>query len=174
MTSSFVLRLGPSGSATVCRGWRYLLFNDYSQMRPAEHIREQLGYRRHWKQRNAWIHLDMRLDDNVCPRLGQYTHLVPDHFPKWLLTCLPIIPRNHPNLVTPVLACKSTSMESEFGEQGPHIVPGLIPGRWIVLGEGNGIRIKIKITSANDEEPSAIQVYPSREPIRADAWEHSF
>jgi hypothetical protein len=174
MTSSFVLKLEPNGSATVCRGWRYLFFNDGPKVHTEERIREQLGYRGSWEKRDGWVHLHITLDDSVCPRIGQYSHLVPNHSLEWHLSCLPIMPRDHPALVTPILACKSTNLESEFGEEGPHIVPGLIPGRWIVLGTGNGLRITVEVTSVKSEEPSAIQVAPSPEPIRADAWERSF
>lgn len=174
MTSSFVLAVEPDGSATVCRGWRYVFLNDGPKVHTEERIREQLGYRGSWEQRDGRIHLHITLDDSVCPRIGQYSHLVPNHSLEWHLSCLPIMPRDHPTLVTPILVCKSTNLESEFGEEGPHIVSGLVPGRWIVLGTGNGLKIKVEFTSASSEEPSFIRVESSTVPIRDDAWKRSF
>jgi hypothetical protein len=174
MTSSFVVDLGPDGSATVCRGWRYLSTNDGPEVHTLEHLREQLGYRGRWSRRDGWIHLDVRLDDGVCPRIGEYSHLIPNHAPQWHLRCLPLTPRDHPKLTTPILACQSTHADPQpvFGEDDPHAVPGLLPGRWIVLGAENGLRIWVEANSLNGE-PS-VRVEPSTQPVPTDAWEHAF
>jgi hypothetical protein len=173
-TSSFILKLEPDGSGTVCRGWRYLFFNDGPQVHTMEHIREQLGYCGSWKRRDGWVQLDIRLDDSVCPRVGEYGHLVPKHSPEWHLLCLPIVPRDHPTLITPILACQLTNLEPAFGEEEPHVVPGVIPGRWLVLGPGNGLRFKLESSSISREEPPVVRVELSSEPVRADAWKYSF
>ena len=173
-TSSFILNLKPDGSATVCRGWRYLFFNDGPEVHTSEHIREQLGYSGRWKHTGEWVQVDVTLDDGVCPRVGQYSHLVPNHSPEWHLRCLPIEPREHPVLTTPALACQPTNVEPVFGEDEPHVVAGILPGRWLVLGAGNGLRIKVAASSVDGEETPTVQVEYSPELIRTNAWEHSF
>lgn len=174
MTSSFILNLEPDGTATVCRGWRYLFFNDGPQIHTSEHIREQLGYRGRWECRDRWVHLGLKLDDVACPRVGQYSHLVPDHSPEWYLRCLPILPRNHPVLMMPILACQLINVGPIFGEDQPHVVPGILPGQWLVLGAGNGLRIHVVVSSIGGDEVPVVRVEHSPEPVRSNAWEHSF
>lgn len=173
-TSSLILNLKPDGSATVCRGWRYLFFNDGPEVHTSDHIREQLGYSGRWKRTDEWVQVDVTLDDGVCPRVGQYSHLAPNHSPEWHLRCLPIEPREHPLLTTPVLACQPINVEPVFGEDEPHVVAGILPGRWLVLGAGNGLRIKVTANSVGGEETPTVQVEYSPDLIRTDAWEHSF
>lgn len=172
-TSSFVLNLEPDGSATVCRGWRYLFFNDGPQVHTSEHIREQLGYRGRWAYSGRWVHLNIKLDDSVCPRVGEYSQLIPDHFPEWHLRCLPIVPKNHPTLTTPILACQLTNLEGVFGEDQPHVVPGILPGQWLVLGAGNGLIIKVTASSVKADDMPVVRVEYSPELVRTNAWEHS-
>ncbi len=172
-TSSFILNLEPDGSATVCRGWRYLFFNDGPQVHTSEHIREQRGYRGHWQQRGEWVHLDVKLDDSVCPRVEQYSQLIPDHSLEWHLRCLPVIPRNHPMLTTPILACQLTNLEPVFGEDQPHVIPGILPGRWLVLGAGNGLRINVVASSVNGDEMPVVRMEYSPEPVRTNAWQRA-
>ena len=174
MTSSFILSLEPDGSATVCRGWRYLSFNDGPQVHTSEQIREQLGYRGGWHQKGWWMILDLTLDDTVCLRVGEYSHLIPTHASGWHLRCLPVSPKNHPLLARPALACQSLDPQSVFGEDEPHLVAGILPGRWIVLGGGNGLRIKVEANSVGEGELPVLRAEDSEEPLREDAWEHSF
>jgi hypothetical protein len=174
MTSSFVLNLEPNGSATVCRGWRYLFFNDGPQVHTMEHIREQLGYRGRWEFKDAWVHLEIKLDDSVCARVGEYSQLVPRHSHEWYMRCLRIVPMEHPRLATPILACQTTNAEPVFGEDEPHIVAGILAGRWIVLGAGNGLKIRLESSFLTGGESPAIRVEVSPDPIPADGWQESF
>ena len=171
-TSSVVMELMPDGSVTLCRGWRYQFFNDGPEVHTMEHIREQLGYRGHWQSRGHWVHVDLTLDESVCARVGQYTQLVPNHDSDWHLRCLPIAPKEQTTLTMPALICKSTNVDPVFGEDEPHIVAGIIPGQWIVLGTGNGLRIKWE--SVTEGEPNSIQVEPLAAPLPTDAWEQAF
>lgn len=173
-TSAFILHLEPDGSATVCRGWRYVFFNDGPQVHTSEHIREQLGYRGRWAPRGEWAYLDLQRDDSVCPRVGQYSQLVPDHASEWQLRCLPIVPRNHPTLMTPILACQFATLESVFGEDQPHVVPGILPGRWLVLGAGNGLRIHVVASAVDSDDVPVVRVEYAPEPVRTNTWEHPF
>jgi hypothetical protein len=173
-TSSFVLNLDPDGTATVCRGWRYLFFNDGPDVHVSEQIREQLGYRGRWKRRGDEVDVDVRLAEDVCTRVGQYNHLVPSHATEWHLRCLLVTPRNHPTLATPALVCRTPNAEPVLGEDEPHTVPAVLPGHWLVLGPGNGLRIKMQVRSVAGGKPPIVQVEPSRDRIEADAWEHPF
>ena len=174
MTSSFILNLEPDGSAAVCRGWRYLFFNDGPQIHTTEQIREQLGYRGHWEQQGAWVLVSLTIDDSVCARVAQYGNLVPHHATEWQLRFLPLAPKNHPTLTVPILACQPVNPEPAFGEDEPHIVPGILPGRWLVLGMGNGLRIKLAAHSIGSDEAPDVRVEVSPEPLGTDAWENSF
>ena len=173
-TSSFVLNLDPDGSATVCRGWRYLYFNDGPEVHTSERIREQLGYRGRWTRRADEVDVDIRLANDVCPRVGQHSHLIPNHAARWHLRCLAVAPRPHGTLVAPALACRSSNASPDFGEDEPHVADGVLPGPWLILGAGHGLRIKIDMTSVTGHPPPAVRVEPSRDRIEADAWQTAF
>lgn len=173
-TSSFVLDLAPDGSATICRGWRSLFFNDGPQVHTSEQTREQLGYRGRWTRRGDAVDVDVRLADDVCARVGQYSHLVPDHAAEWRLRCLLVAPRPHGALAVPALVCRSSNAQPVFGEDEPHVVEGILPGPWLILGPGDGLRIKIDATSVTGDRPPAVHLEPSRDRIGADAWQTAF
>jgi hypothetical protein len=137
-TSSFVLNLDPDGSATVCRGWRYLYFNDGPEVHTSERIREQLGYRGRWIHRGDGVDFDLRQADGVCARVARYSHLIPDHATQWHLRCFLVAPRPHGALGAPALVCRSSNPEPVFGEDEPHVVEGVLPGPWLILGPGTG------------------------------------
>jgi hypothetical protein len=173
-TSSFVLNLEPDGSATLCRGWRYLYFNDGPEVHTSENIREQLGYRGSWAQRDEWIYLNVAINDGVCPRIGEYSHLIPDHAHEWQLRCLPISLKDSCKFNTPVLACQTTNVEPEFGEDEPHVVPRILPGSWIMLGGGNGLRIRIEAKGVRGKTVPAVNLELSPEPVEVHTWQHPF
>lgn len=171
MASSFILELLPGGGATVCRGWSYQSSNDGPKVHTAESLREQLGYRGRWQERDGWVHLDLRLDDTVCPRVAQYSGLVPDHAPEWHLRCLPVVSRTG-SPAGPLFACGGLDPEPRFGEDGPHALSGILPGSWIVLGAGNGLRISSEGTSVDARgAPPTIRVELSSDRIETGAWD---
>ncbi|HXQ70219.1 MAG TPA: hypothetical protein VN844_07010 [Pyrinomonadaceae bacterium] len=171
-TSSFVMDLMPDGSATLCRGWRYLFFNDGPEVHTMVHIREQLGYSGQWQSRGQWVQVDLTLDESVCERVGEYTNLVPNHASDWHLRCLPVAPTEQTIISTPSLVCKTTNVDPLFGEDEPHVVDGILPGSWIVLGAGNGLRIKWE--SVTESGPTSIQVEALATPLPTNAWEQAF
>ena len=173
-TSSFVVNLETGGAATVCRGWRYLSSNDGPEVHTSETIREQLGYRGRWEKRGKWVSLDLKLDDNVCARVGNYSHLIPDHSTDWHLRCLPIVPRGHSLLTAAALACQSRDVQGRFGEDEPHLVEGILPDRWLILGAGNGLRFRVESCGVGSEGAPVLHVENSPEPVPTGAWEHSF
>src|SRR5262245_55536569 len=102
-TSSFVLDLELDGTATLCRGYQYSLFNDGPEVHTTEHIREQRGYRGRWEHSDGWAHLDLVLDDGVCPRIEPSGGGRPLHAGEWHLRCLPLVPETGATLTTPIL-----------------------------------------------------------------------
>jgi hypothetical protein len=172
--SSFVLDLGPDGSAKVCRGWRYRYFNDGPQVHTSERVNQQLGYRGRWARRGDEIDVDLRLADDVCERIEQYS-VNPDHVSEWHLRCALVAPRPGGPLPGPALVCQSSNAQPEYGQDEPHVVRGVLPGHWLILGPGNGLRIKVDIRSVTGGgPPPEVHVEPSRDRIEADTWKEGF
>lgn len=175
IASSFILNLNADGGATVCRGWRYLFFNDGPDLHTTEHLREQLGYKGHWYKKNEWLHIDISLDENVCLPVKEYSNLVPHHATQWSIRCLAIFPKGHPTLNYPLLACQCVDSTHAFGEDQPHLVSDVIlPGSWILLGPDNGLVIKIISNEIQGDETPVIQIEPAQEFLREDAWMNPF
>lgn len=173
-TSSFVLDLNPDGTATVCRGWRYLFFNDGPRVHTTEHIREQLGYRGSWDRNGLWVIVKLTVDDDVCPAVRQYSQLIPNHASDWHLRGVAIEPIGHQVLTAPAFVCQLAENQAIFGEDEPHLVSGLLQGRWIVLGPGDGMRIKLVTNSVRGEEVLTVRAANSDERVENDSWERSF
>jgi hypothetical protein len=178
MTSSFVLDLEAGGAATACRGWRYLSTHDGPQVHDRENLREQLGYRGRWEVRDGWVHLELRLDDSVCPRVGEYSNLVPRHADQWHLRCVAPAPGT-PGLPPGgrILACRFPGDTPNFGEDGPHVVEGVLPGpgAWLLLGDGNGLRLQVDgATVQGPPAPPAVRVEWSADAVQASSWENAF
>ncbi len=171
--SSFVLNLGPDGSAKVCRGWRYRYFNDGPQVHTSERVNQQLGYRGRWAHRGDEIDVDLRLADDVCERIEQYT-ITPNLASEWHLRCVLVAPRPGGPLAAPALVCRSSNARPEFGEDEPHVVEGVLPGPWLILGPGDGLRIKVDITSVTGRPPPEVHVQQSRDRIEPDTWKEGF
>jgi hypothetical protein len=172
MTSSFILNLDPDKTATICRGWRYLFFNDGPGGHSGENIREQMGYKGHWEYNDKQINVDVTLDDSVCDRVGEYGHLIPDHASRWRMCLLPVVLKGGLLPNTSAVICRPVKREPQFGEDEPHLVGGILPGRWLVLGAGNGLRIRTNL-SGQGRLPSWDIEYSSV-PIQADSWQNSF
>jgi len=182
MESSFVLELAADGGATLCRSWRYLASNSGPQLQTREHLREQLGYRGRWRQAGEEVHVELDRDNAVCPWVGEYTELVPRHVDRWELVCHPVravvagrgpglegTGVHHPRLEGPMLLCSSPFMAPRFGEDEPHLVGGVLlegdgrdpgPHRWIVLGAGKGVRIRVERDSVEATGEERVQMEP--------------
>lgn len=174
MNSSFVLSLDPTGSATACRGWRNSSYNDGPQVHIEDRIREQFGYRGHWEINGLWVHVYLSLDDSVCPTVSEHSHLVPRHTSEWNLRCLSILPTENVTLNMPLLICQLSDAEPVFGEDAPHIVSSIVPGSWLVLSSGNGLRFKLYSDSVSVDAMQTIYSEYSMDLISSDAWTCSF
>jgi hypothetical protein len=168
MRSSFVLTLTEGGSAHLCRGWRYTSSNAGPASRVEERIREQIGYRGGWRRQDECVEVDLTLDDTACRRVAQYSHLVPTHAPEWQLRFLPLQHLANPPLAERILACIPPETQLALGELAPHVVMGVLPGKWLVLSGGNGLCIDIKRGSSGDP---IICLTASAGEILPDAWE---
>jgi len=176
LTSSFVLELLADGSARACRGWRYLSTVDGPEVHRTEHLREQLGYEGRWTPEDGWTRLEVHRVDAACPRIAEYTELVPHHAEEWRLRCVALAPAaGTPRLPEILLACEPAWPHPLFGEDEPHLVPGLVPGRWILLGSGHGLRVRSRAQQegSGPAEPEVeIEAAPDR--VEADSWTRSF
>jgi len=170
MKSSFVLWLDPDGSARLCRGWRNLSFNDGPTLHGSENLAEQLGYRGHWRQSADGVDIDLRLDEDVCPRVGQYSNLVPHHRADWRLRCTMLRPDRHPAYRGPLLACRLDPPVQQFGEDEPHCVP-LQRGPLILLAGGNGLSIETSFDPTGVTPPPPPTIADAPEPIEVDEWQ---
>jgi hypothetical protein len=172
LTSSFVLKMETDGSATVCRGWRWLFNNDGPEVHSREHLREQLGYRGRWEKKGDWAELDLELDDGVCPNVAEYSHMVPNHATRWQLRCVAAFAPGHPAITVPLLVCRLGDGEPAFGEDAPHVVDGVADSRFIPLGGGNGLRIRLD--KKGRDEPSRLVVTTSDDLVQPNSWQKSF
>jgi hypothetical protein len=69
----------------------------------------------------------------------------------------------------PAGQCRLRGDKHAFGEDEPHLVEGLLPGAWPILGRFNGIHIEASAGPGND--PPAVRVESPRRPVSEDAWE---
>jgi hypothetical protein len=172
LTSSFTLELHPDGAATLCRSWRYLATNRGPAVQTEERIREQLGYRGHWRSAGDGVEVTLDRDDTVCPPVGEYLELVPHHDDHWELVCHPVTALEAPGLEAPMLLCASPFEAPRFGEDEPHLVGGVrveggtareggaTPRGWIVLGAGEGVRIEVERSSVEPAGEERVRMRP--------------
>lgn len=176
-TSSFILELKSDGTATACKGWRYLFFNSGPQVNETEHIHEQLGYSGKWNriQNDGWLNLDLFYDDSSCPDIREYSKLIPKHSLQWHLHCLPLILKDHPKIKYPILACQFIDQDKVFGEDEPHLITDNVhQEQWLLLGAGNGLKIKIISNDLNNENMQTVQIDLAPERVTTDDWKQSF
>jgi len=150
-----------------------LFFNDGPRVHTTEHIREQFGYRGFWDRDGLWVNVKLALDDTVCSPVRQYSQLIPNHASEWRLRGLPVEPVDHSILPAPALICQFIENQTIFAEDEPHLVPGLLQGRWIVLGAGDGLRIKLVVGAAAREMLTVHAAKPA-ERVESDSWTQSF
>lgn len=176
-TSSFVLDLQPNGTTTLCRGWRYIFTNDGALgNNSGDHIEEQLSYQGTWQQEGAWIQVELaRTPSKGCEEIGKYTNLVPKHADHWRLSCIPVEVSSPDNPPTPLLVCKLDQYQNLFGEGAPHSMENQqFQGEWIVLGAGNGVRLKVVDNQFPEQAPVEFSAVGAEQEIGVGAWRESF
>jgi hypothetical protein len=170
VTSSFALALDADGTATLCRGWRYTSSNDGPELHEQELIEEQLGYRGRWRPLDGQVEVDLERDATVCPDISRYTRLIPRHETRWRLVCASLAVSRESEGALPILACELDRSGPAFGEDEPHLVPGLLPFPCIALGIGNALALEIETDPTGETPRRLLSVEMRAGPIPADAW----
>jgi hypothetical protein len=172
-TASFVLELRADGGATACRGWRYNFTNDGPEVQTEERFRDRRGYRGSYTVSGGVASVELRADDAICAAVAESSYEL-RRAASFKLRCVVAAPHGHPTLSEPVLLCEW--IDAVAKEEAAHLVAELAPARWMVLGTGNGLRIKLtgQPEGAHEGEPTAISAMPAATPLGTDAWEHSF
>ena len=172
-TASFMLDLAANGAATACRGWRYNFTNDGPEVQTDERFRDQRGYRGRYTVTGGIATVELRADDAICGVVAESSYEL-RRAASLKLRCVLAAPRGHLTLTAPVLLCEW--LDTTAKEAAAHLVAELAPAGWMVLGTGNGLRIKLtgQPEGSHEGEPTAIVALPAIAPLGADAWEHSF
>jgi hypothetical protein len=173
-TMSFVLELAADGAATACRGWDYAMTNDGPTVATEDRFREQHGFRGRYTVRDGLAHAELTADASVCAPIAEYLNGVPRRATAMALRCVLAAPRGGSSSVTnPVLLCDW--QDPDAPEIAFHRVAEVAPRPWIILGSGNGLRIKV--TGAPPSmigDPIAVRAEPAPARIEADAWQKPF
>jgi hypothetical protein len=172
-TAAFALDLAADGSATACRGWRYHFTNDGPKVHTDERFREQQGYRGRYTVTDGVAEVELSTDDTVCPARRE-SELALARATIVKLRCVLVTPHDHPMLRTTALLCQWGGVTS--GEAAAHVVSGLGPEGWMVLGASHGLRVKVtgRPVAARAGTPIAISAEQATAPLGADAWEQPF
>jgi hypothetical protein len=172
-TSVFALELAANGTATACRGWRYVFRNDGPEVHTEDNYREQQGYRGRYVVVDGVAEVELALDNTVCGHVFEGA-LALVRAPQLKLRCVLAAPQGPTQLTAPVLLCRSA--EGRPTELDAHVVEQLAPTGWFVLGGGNGLRISVtgRPPGAQEGEDMKTTAQVSDAPLRTDAWKHSF
>jgi hypothetical protein len=170
-TMSLVLELAGDGAATACRGWDYAMNNDGPTVHTEDRFREQQGFRGRYQLRDGVAEAELVADDEVCPRVAEYAKGVPRRATTMKLRC--VLAASRGSVPGPVLLCDwhdATTPEVEAFR-----IRDVVDKPWMVLGGGNGLRIKV--TGAPPRligDPPRVTVEAAPAPIDASAWQHPF
>lgn len=172
-TSVFALELAADGTATACRGWRYVFRNDGPEIHTEENYREQQGYRGRYAVVDGVAEVDLALDNGVCGHVFEGA-LALARAPQLKLRCVLAAPQGATQITAPVLLCRPAAGRPT--ELDAHVVEQLAPADWFVLGGGNGLRVWItgRPPGAHEGEDLKATVQTADAPLRTDAWELPF
>lgn len=172
-TSAFALDLAADGTATACRGWRYLFRNDGPEVHTEDHYREQQGYRGQYTVVDGAAEIALALDNAVCGHVFEGS-LALARAPRVKLRCVLATPRGASQLTAPVLLCRP--VDGQPAELDAYMVEQIAPAGWFVLGSGNGLRVWVtgRPPGAQEGDDVKAMVKVSDAPLGTNAWEHSF
>ncbi len=172
-TSSFVLNLAADGTATACRGWRYLFRNNGPQVNTEDGYREQQGYSGRYAVVNGVAELTLKLDNTVCPHVFEGA-LALVRTPNIEMQCVLATPSGHGELSAPVLLCRSA--DGKPVELEPYIVEKFAPAGWFALGSGSGLRVWLtgRPPGAQAGDATEAKVKLASELVGENAWEQAF
>ena len=172
-TSSLVLELAADGTATACRGWRYLFRNDGPEVQTEDRYREQQGYRGRYVVVDGVAELELASDGQVCAPIFEGA-LGLARAPKLTLRCVLAIPAGGRLPAAPVLLCQAPGTPPP--ELEPYVVASLAPAGWFALGSGNGLRVWVtgRPPGAQEGEDGEVTARVAEAPLGVDAWERAF
>jgi hypothetical protein len=172
-TSTFALELAADGTATACRGWRYVFRNDGPEVQTEDNYREQQGYRGRYAVVDGVAEVELTLDNTVCGHVFE-GGLALVRAPRLKLRCVLAAPQGTSQLAAPVLLCRSA--DGSPTELDVHVVEQLAPPGWFALGSGNGLRVWVtgRPPGAQDGEDMKATAQTADAPLRTDAWERPF
>ena len=103
-----------------------------------------------------------------CKQIRRYTNLEPR---PWQLRCLSVVRGGA--LRAPALVCRVTVPLSQFSETSTHVLTKILPGDWLVLGAGNGLKGDWREEGVGlSTEKNAIVTVSSAESLITDSsWE---
>lgn len=172
-TMSLVLDLAADRTATACRGWDYAVANDGPETQTEDRFREQQGFRGRHELRDGIVHAELVADESVCSPIAEYTKGAPRRSSSMKLRCVLARPRAGVSPTATVLLCDwqdATTPEVAALHTGD-----VAPRPWILLGSGNGARIKVTGAMPGTKgDPTKVIAETAPSPIDTDAWEHPF
>jgi len=172
-TSIFALELTPDGTATACRGWRYLFHNDGPEIHTEDRYREQQGYRGRYTVVDGIAEVLLSVDNGVCPPLFE-GGLALARAPSLKLRCVRATPSGTSPIPVPVLVCRS--VDGKPSELEPHMVEQLAGAGWFALGSGNGLRVWLtgRPPGAQEGDDVRATVKVANAPLSTNSWEQAF
>jgi hypothetical protein len=174
-TAVFVLELTADRTATACRGWRYDFRNDGPEIHTEERFRDQRGYRGRYTLDGEIAEVELRADDGACATIAESTYAL-TRAAVIKLRCVVAQPQQHAVLTgdAPVLVCQWG--DASATEAAAHVVAGLAPEGWMVLGSGNGLAVKVTgaPVGAREGDEAGVTATPASKPLEATAWQRSF
>lgn len=172
-TTSFALELAPDGTATACRGWRYVFRNDGPDIQSEDRYREQQGYRGSYTVIDGVAEIALSRDDTVCPRVFDGA-LALARVSQLALRCVVAKPTRASALTAPVLLCQPVG--GSVPELEPYAVEQLAPPGWFALGSGNGMRVWVtgRPPGAQDGDEVRATAKPADAPLAVTAWQQAF
>lgn len=171
-TSAFALELAADGSATACRGWRYVFHNDGPETHNEDRYREQQGYRGRYTVADGVAEVVLSADNAVCPHVFE-GGLALARAPSLKLRCVLATPGRGSALPAPVLLCQP--LDGKPSELDPLVVEQLAAG-WFALGSGPGLQVWVTGRPPGAQEGDDVKAtakVPSS-PLPANVWDQAF
>jgi len=183
--ATVVLNLAADGTATGCRGRRYFnvvgsndeliaIRKGLPHRQPDRTIRtEQQGMRGRWQRDGPAIVVDLEPDAGICA-----TRTASEKAQPWHLRCAIVEPTTTSAVVRqPVLACAWRNDSDEramslgtYEVQAGYVTGEVIPGYWMLLAPGAGLRLTERTIGGGLYNPSDFSWQPAAAPIPSDDW----
>jgi hypothetical protein len=190
--ATVVLELAPDGSATGCRGRRYQNVDGPNDEAPsasaapgaeapgriheARYV-EQQGMRGRWRREGRAVVVDLDLDAAICGARAENVRPIP-----WHLRCAALErPASAAATVRgPLLVCGWVTASSpparpfsEWEATAGYATQEFIPGQWLVLAPGPGVRLTERGLDETLRPAMDVKWAPAGSPLPFDDWSAS-